>query len=56
MNYARGVPCTITSFNGKKVEQAKNIENRKTVSAMFFNDKMSKFAVSINKTWQRQKS
>lgn len=49
MNYARGVPCTITSFNGKKVEQAKNIENRKTVSARFFNDKMSKFAVSINK-------
>lgn len=49
MNYARGVPCTITSFNGKKVEQAKNIENRKTVSARLFNDKMSKFAASINK-------
>lgn len=49
MNYARGVPCTITSFNGKKVEQAKNIENRKTVSARSFNDKMSKFAASINK-------
>lgn len=48
MNYARGVPCTITSFNGKKVEQAKNIENRKTVSERFFN-KMSKFAASINK-------
>ena len=49
MNYARGVPCTITSFNGKKVEQAKNIENRKTFSARSFNDKMSKFAASINK-------
>ena len=49
MNYARGVPCTITSFNGKKVEQAKNIENRKTFSARSFNDKMSKFADSINK-------
>ena len=49
MNYARGVPCTITSFNGKKVEQAKNIENRKTVSERFFNDKMSKFAARINK-------
>ena len=48
MNYASGVPCTITSFNGKKVEQAKNIENRKTVSERFFNDKMSKFAASIN--------
>ena len=35
--------------NGKKVEQAKNIENRKTVSARFFNDKISKFAASINK-------
>lgn len=49
MNYASGVPCTITSFNGKKVEQAKNIENRKTFSARSFNDKMSKFAASINK-------
>lgn len=49
MNYACGVPCTITSFNGKKVEQAKNIENRKTFSAMSFNDRMSKFAASINK-------
>lgn len=49
MNYNRGVPCTITSFNGKKVEQAKNIENRKTFSARSFNDKMSKFAASINK-------
>lgn len=49
MNYACGVPCTITSFNGKKVEQAKNIENRKTFSARSFNDKMSKFAASINK-------
>ena len=49
MNYDRGVPCTITSFNGKKVEQAKNIENRKTFSARSFNDKMSKFAASINK-------
>lgn len=49
MNYACGVPCTITYFNGKKVEQAKNIENRKTFSAMSFNDRMSKFAASINK-------
>lgn len=49
MNYASGVPCTITSFNGKKVEQAKNIENRKTFSARSFNDEMSKFAASINK-------
>lgn len=48
MNYNSGVPCTITSFNGKKVEQAKNIENRKTFSARSFNDKMSKFAASIN--------
>ena len=37
------------TVNQGKVEQAKNIENRKTVSARFFNDKMSKFAASINK-------
>lgn len=49
MNYSRGVPCTITSFNGKRIKQAENIENRKTVSARSFNEKMAKFALSINK-------
>lgn len=49
MNYARGVPCTITSLNGKEIEQNKNIENRKTVSAKSFNERMNRFAASINK-------
>lgn len=49
MNYNYGVPCTITSFNGKIIKQAENIENRKTVSAKSFNERMNKFALSINK-------
>jgi hypothetical protein len=55
MNSGSGACCTVERFDGKKIENLPEIENRKEFVNRKFEDRMKFFADSIKKTQQEAK-